>query len=257
MPEILKNEDVKILQQGSIDLLVESYSNSARVLQIRGMGKEQAISADIVTSSDRSLVSSVIDITDVPIFLTAKASVAGVKRGELYVKVFLRVDGVIVALLMAGYVHDTSNIAYPNGKIESSIEGPGLIRSITGTNPAAGVEISETVPTGAKWRLLALRVRFIPSADVATRSPMLQFDDGTAVFFLADPSQTVTASQDFGWGFGLGTERLIPTNDSKQWGVPTEIFLLAGYRFKTNTSSIQAADNWGAPQYLVEEWIEP
>ena len=257
MPEILKNEDVKILQQGSIDLLVESYSNSARVLQIRGMGKEQAISADIVTSSDRSLVSSVIDITDTPIFLTARTSATGVKRGELYVKVFLRVDGVIVALLMAGYVYDTSKIAYPGGQLEGSTEGPGLIRSITGTDPAAGVEISETVPTGARWRFISMKVTLVTDATVDDRVPTLNLTDGTNELtrFPAPTAHTASITKIYTFSSIGDVTSVISEGIVASTGI--DIILSAGFMIKTFTRGLKAGDNYGAPQLLVEEWIEP
>ena len=257
MPEILKNEDVKILQQGSIDLLVESYSNSARVLQIRGMGKEQAISADIVTSSDRSLVSSVIDITDTPIFLTARTSATGVKRGELYVKVFLRVDGVIVALLMAGYVYDTSKIAYPGGQLEGSTEGPGLIRSITGTDPAAGVEISETVPTGTKWKFKSLLVVFTTDATVISRYPAIIINDGSKDIIRIATTTGQAAGNAFRYTFSDTGSSNTAVASGINIILTKDLILPAGYIIKTITTSIVAGDNYEAPQLLVEEWIEP
>ena len=35
-----------------------------------------------------------------------------------------------------------------------------------------------------------------------------------------------------------------------------DLILLAGHRIRTSTSSLQAGDDWGAPQLLVEEWLE-
>jgi hypothetical protein len=136
MLDIIKNEEIKMVDEGGVDLLIESYSNSARIVQIRGLTAENVISHDHTTSGDRSLVSTVVPLTSIPVTLTARNAAVGVRRGECYVKVSLRVEGVVVALLMAGYVAETNQLAYPNGKIEGSLEGPGLIRSITGTNPA-------------------------------------------------------------------------------------------------------------------------
>ena len=257
MADILKNEDIKILNQGSIDLMVESYSNSTRTLQIRGLTREQAISADITTSSDRSLVTSIIDITDIPIFLTARTSVRGVKRGELYIKVSLRVDGTVVALLMAGYVAETHKTVYPDGDIEGSTDGAGLVRSITGTNPAAGAEISETVPTGARWKLKSIKATLVPDATVITRVPNLSITDGAIEIakIYSGLGALATILQTPLWttcGYNSTT-----VASAIVAGLPNDLILMAGYKINTNTSAIQAGDDWGAPQLLVEEWIEP
>lgn len=54
---------------------------------------------------------------------------------------------------------------------------------IVGANPAAGAEVSETVPAGETWCLLGVRVTLVTSATVATRQPILTLDDGTNIFF--------------------------------------------------------------------------
>lgn len=257
MAEIIKNEDVKILKQGSIDLMVESYSSVAAILQIRGMTEEQAISANIVTTTDRALQTTIIDVTGTPVFLTARTAARAVKRGQLYVKVSLRVDGEVVALLMAGYVAETHKITYPGGDFEGSTDGNGLIRSITGTDPAAGAELLETVPTGARWKLLFIQATLTPDATVATRYPLLKLTDGTATFFLSDPPAGITAGSATVYQGAIGVPRAPSVFGVTGWATPNEMILLAGYKIASFTYSLQAGDNWGAPQLLIEEWIEP
>lgn len=257
MLSILNNNDVKILQQGSIDIMVESYSNATRTLQIRGMTKEQAISADITTSSDRSLVTTIIDVTDAPISLTARTSGRGVKRGELFVKISLRVDGVVVALLAEGYVAESHKIAWPGGDFEGSTDGRGLIRSVSGTDPAAGSEILETVPVGACWRLISANATIVTDATVIGRRPALIIDDGiNAIYKISDGADItagLTAPVVFSQGFGAA----VVSNGIHVIAFPQYILLQAGYRIKTVTSNLQAGDNYSAPQLLVEEWIQP
>ena len=103
----------------TIELFIESFSNAARTVQIRGFTKTEQIIADHTTNADRSLATSIIPITEFPEHLTVRTLETSVSRGECYVKVSVRIEGVVVALLSAGYVSDTGTIAYPNGKIES------------------------------------------------------------------------------------------------------------------------------------------
>lgn len=240
-----------------LDLFIESFSDAARTVQIRGFSDEGPINGSHSTNADRSLAGSAIPITEFPRLLTIRTLETSVKRGACYVKVSVRAEGVVIALLCAGYVTDAESIAWPQGTIESSISNTGLIRSITGTNPAAGVEISETVPTGARWLLYGFRATFVTDATATTRTINLIIDDGTTTLIrlLANGTQTASITRTYNAIGGItapaasGTDGFIP--------LPYPYPLSAGFRIATITALIQAGDNWGAPQLLVEEWITP
>ena len=86
-----------------------------------------------------------------------------------------------MATLLQGYITTNARLAWPGSPIMPSTAGAGRLRSITGTDPAAGVEISETVPTGVRWRLLSFAATFVTDGTVANRFPRLQIDDGANV----------------------------------------------------------------------------
>ena len=245
------------LKEGAVDLLVESYSNSARTLQIRGFTENEQIIADHTTNSDRTRATSVISVTDAPVMLNVRSATTGVKSGECYVEVSLRVEGVIVAMLGCGYVTDTSTVMWPGGMNESSLAGPGLVRSITGTNPAAQVELSETVPTGAIWVIDSIKVLLVTDANVANRFCFLTIDDGTNEVFRAASLASITAS--LTWNLIWSTQGSQSTGSSSSANsvLPITMMVPGGYRIKTTTSSLQVGDNFGAPQLFVREWILP
>lgn len=257
MPGEIDGKKAPYLEGQQVDLFVESYSNSARTLQIRGLTKTEQIIGDHKTNADRSKATSIIRLTEIPELLSVQALETGVKRGECYVKISLRINQVVAAILCAGYVTDAGSPNWPNGKIESSTEGPGLIRSITGTNPAAGVEISETVPPGAVWKPISLIATFVTSADVANRLPSIVLDDGTNIYFTQEVTGLQTASSTVLHEIAVGLERLAVVSTNKQLGIPIGTKMAAGNRIRTLTANIVAADNWGVPQLLVEEWIQP
>lgn len=250
-------ENVRWMKEGAIDLLIESWSSSALTLQIRGLNNNEMIIADHSTSSDRSLSSEAFAITAPPRLLTVRAASTGVKRGTCFVRISLRVEGVIMATLFADYVTDTVAPAYPNGNITSSIEGCGLLRVITGTDPAAGSEISETVPTGALWRVLSLFASFTTDATVQTRAPYLVFDDGATVYLRSQSVTGVTASLASNISFiangATGGSGTLVTHGYS----PYAVRVLPDHRIRTITVNLQAGDNYGTPTFLIEEWINP
>ena len=253
----MAQEKLKWAKDKKLDLFIESYSNSARTVQVRGFSNVEQIIANHTTNSDRSLAVSTVPISEMPIMLTVRTAETGVKRGACYVKISLRAEGTIMALLFAGYVTDAGAPAYPNGKIESSTEGRGLIRLIVGTDPAAGAEISETVPAGVKWRLISLRAMFYASATVANRTPKLQLTDGTFTFFTSGVSATITASVTGIFSFAVLGQEDTSNNAAITQCIPDNLMLLPNYKITTVTGEKQADDNWTPPIFLVEEWISP
>lgn len=192
--------------------------------------------------------------------VTAVAVSAGTGLAQTYVTVDLvrgsSAAGGVMATLVAGYVSSLVRLSWPGSPLLSPLQGPGVLRTIAGTDPAAGAEISETVPAGARWLFRALRATLVTDATVANRTPVLNFDDGANIYASAGPNFNIAASQnailqyaDIGQGFvQASTDIMIPA--------PANILLAGGHRIRTITGSIQAGDNWSAPVYSIEEWLE-
>jgi len=165
--------------------------------------------------------------------------------------------GIATQLLAAGYVTAKQPLLFPQVAPQSSLDGGGALRSITGTTPAAGAEISETVPTGARWELLAFAATLTTSAAVANRTPLLIVDDGANDYYRDTVTTTQTASLAIRYLWGPGVAIRSGTNNNLQNGsTPVGMRLGGGHRLRTSTTSIQGADQWGGVQYLVREWIE-
>ena len=183
------------------------------------------------------------------------------RRGQCYVTVGLALavqpTTTYFELLAKGYVTAGGGLLWPGGPYLDSVEGPGMLRSITGTDPAAGAEISESVPFGARWKLRSIKALLVTSATAATRAAILGFSDGVFDLLYLEPIETQSASLTKAYnGAVIGTVYAVP-GDNRHWLLPAEWVLLQGWKIQTFTSNIQAGDDWGAPQMLVEEWIEP
>lgn len=181
-------------------------------------------------------------------------------RGQCYVRAFIRrgsgATGIPVYQLLQGYVSDAYSPCYPLGRMEGPLEGPGMIRSVTGTNPAAGAEISETVPTGARWRFISLSSVLDTDATAVNRRPTLVVTDGTNTFgnYMTATNLTANTIQPVCFAEGIGDAVL--ANFMSQAASPNNFMLPAGYQLTTDSFNLQAGDEWTAPQLLVEEWLE-
>jgi len=147
------------------------------------------------------------------------------------------------------------------GTDEGILEGPGFLRSITMTNPAAGVFTSaEDCPTGARWLVRGGRVPVVSDVNVANRFMAALTDDGSITVTMALSSLALTASLArtyiFVPGLGAYQPALIGATEIVPMG--SDVRMFAGWTFTFSLfSGAQAGDDLGTPQLHVEEWLEP
>jgi hypothetical protein len=167
----------------------------------------------------------------------------------------------VLGTLLQGYVTSTQTLAWPGSPLQLSVDGGGTIRTITGTTPAAGQEVREVVPTGARWQLMTVHAQFTASATVATRRPRLAWNTGGTQSGISANVTNVTATQQgvFDWVCGMPLSAAVFPGDNVA-GLPNELYLLAGDSFATATVGLQGidppVDQWSAPRFTVREWLE-
>jgi len=192
--------------------------------------------------------------------VTASLLGATTKRGEAFVQVYLFyglvASNLATALLISDYVDGTFSPSWPSGVVRNSLDGMGMLKRFAGTNPAAGVEIVVTVPTGAYWRIISFRAQLVTDATVATRQVHLLFDDGATTLFFRPAQTTQIASLTRNYdalSMGYEAVAVLPQIAIE---LPPNLILPAGYRIQTATDNFAAGDNWGSPQLFIEEWLE-
>jgi hypothetical protein len=238
----------------SVELTVES-----RQLDITG--RVVASGDRHVPTTDRTTTSTLIRLTEGWLLDAIVRATAGTpRRGQCFALLEL-VRGfsgavVPVALLAQGYVTDTSRFGFPNSPIGMSTEGPGVLRSIAGTDPAANVEISESVPTNARWLVHAIRFTLVTDATAANREVAITYDDGTTVYARIPSRVTHVASTTIAYTSMRDAALETVAQDTERLIRLPWLVLQGGHRIRTVTTNSQATDNYSAPQLLVEEWIE-
>jgi hypothetical protein len=233
-----------------------------RVLRMDGAVAVQ--SYELVPATDRTLSRQDFSLTQ-GFLLSARVSVlTGTPRwGQTFVlmQIIRGLTGGItpLATLIQGYITQNQDLAWPGSALTGSFEQGGVYRRIFGTDPAAGGEINEVVPTGAQWEPLALTATLVCSAAVATRHPSIEYDFGPGSRFvhLQNP-QSVGASNAtrFWWVAGAAGEAVVATF-APVGPMPRGIKLAAGEAIVTKTENIQPDDNWGEPILTLREWLDP
>lgn len=252
---------------GEDNLRVQSFNAASGVeLAIRGRmltpdGLIVPFELTHTPNTDRSVKSTLHQMGDgwlLNLYAVASAGAPVIGQTFIEVQIVRGLSGAVLELatLLQGVVSAAQRLAWPGSPIVSTIASPGNIRVVVGTNPAAGAEIAETVPTGARWRLLSFIAQLTCSAVVANRRPILVLDDGANATLQSDPPEAQVASQSHQWVAGAGTERLVATSNVRTWAMPALILLPAGHRIRTATTGLDPGDDWGTPRMVIEEWIE-
>jgi hypothetical protein len=134
------------------------------------------------------------------------------------------------------------------------VPGTGEYEVVTGADPAAGAEISVTVPAGFSWRLTAVSATLVTDATAATRRVGLLLDDGATQLWAAQATDGQAASLTRGYSWpNLGSYVVAQTTTIGIPG-PDGFFLRSGSRVRTATVNFQAGDNWGVPVFYVERF---
>lgn len=161
-----------------------------------------------------------------------------------------------LATLLQGYISTVPRLAWPGSPIASALTPNGRHRVITGSDPAAGAEVSETVPAGARWRLAIFNFGLQASAAAANRLPLLTIDDGATILWQVGANVALTANLLGVYRTAIGATASVIGTQHYTLALPSHLMLLPGYRIRTVTTALDVADNYTAPIYVVEEFLD-
>jgi len=161
-----------------------------------------------------------------------------------------------LATVLAGYVTANSPRTYPNDVVRRSVDERGTFRIVLGTAPGAGAEILETVPANTRWSLQAFRFKLTASGVAGNRTPILTIDDGVNIVWESGNNTAVTTGQVAIFNAGAGVQQSTIATLDVQIALPEPLVLPAGARIRTVTGGILAGDQYAAPVYNVEEWLD-
>jgi hypothetical protein len=130
-----------------------------------------------------------------------------------------------------------------------------IVKTVASADPAAGAEISYTVPANTFLELKGARVALVASGDVATRTVQLTIDDGTTVFNLYASPSTQAASATYNYNFVAGGNNTTVLNNNVSVAIGDSLLLPAGYKVSTLTNNLQAADNFGVMTIYGTFWV--
>lgn len=240
--------------QFGLSVTVETF-NDVNVF-ISGITKNGPFRFTHLPAGDGTIETLFYPVDDVPIFLLVTTGNGMADRGETYVSVRLSINNDDFGTLVSGYVTSLSGLAYPYGKLEDNTSGRGHFLAYPGGIPAAGAEVSVTVPDGQMWRIRGIKLQLTTSATVGDREVSLIIKDADQEICFVPAGDVQAASLTYKYVYNAAE----PWASSKVGttviqNMPTDIVLLPGGEIKTSTTNIKAGDAFNVPYIHIERWL--
>jgi hypothetical protein len=225
-------------------------------------GNLQVFSERQTPNTDRSVKTSNFPLAPGALTnLTVFAETGAPLVGQCYVMVQL-IRGltgatIVLGTLLGGYVTAQQPLGWPGSPIVRSTDGEPAIRAVDGTTPALGAEISEAVPSGARWEIATFFTTLNTDATAVVRRVTLIFSFGGNPRAQPLAFALIGASQAWSLTFGPGIEGVTDNNNEvQQSNIPLRLLLPSGSTIVTDTYGRQAGDQFTSPKMLVREWLE-
>ncbi len=234
------------------------HSNSTSVVKVTGFTKDAVFSFEMEPVGDLTQEVQVFRLTDFPIWLSIVTDDDTLVRGDVYAKVEVLIRETPHGTLAQGYVSSLNSPSWPNGNQEDSLSGLGKIRLVTGSDPAAGAEFSETVPANLLWRLIGVAVTVVTDVTVQNRFMRIVIGNGSNDFDIYIATTVQTASQTRNYFFstrGIAGDQFDGNEVIGPMG--NRMMLPAGFTISSDLRLGQAGDDIAAPFLYVEQWILP
>lgn len=183
---------------------------------------------------------------------------AGTDPGQSYAELGLlrgrTADLDRVQVLTSGTLDLVSPIGWPGGPMKLSTEGVGWMRQFAIGDPAAGAEWTNTFTGSIRVKIRSVRFQLVTDATVANRFPRVEFVIGATVLWRSHPHDAQIASETRDYNFALQGEYVQAVGQNEHQNFLPDMYLENGMVVRSSTVGLQAGDNYGAPQVIIEHW---
>jgi hypothetical protein len=197
------------------------------------------------------------DLLNAMVFASEQAPILGQTFARLSVIRGNRNALTRLAVLCQGPVTDKLALGFPGSPIRYPTDSRPLVRVINGTLPNPGAEISETVPAVTIWSLRSVVCVLITNATAGTRQPGLEITSGGFTMARITNPGSIGPSTTGVFVWIAGVTAFNPVVGSNYLAtLPPDMVLPANTTFSTSTAGLTAGDQWLAPSYDADEWLE-
>lgn len=241
----------------AFDLEVLSRSGAAFPILVAGATREGTFTFRINPGATGLITTNIFRIPDVPVFLSVYTETASIWQGDQFVAVYLRSNSTRLLRLCSGYIETTAGIGWPNTQTIQSMPGRGSFYQVASANPAAGAELTMTVPDNELWIVKGLTVTLVTDSNTATRLVHFVFElhGGPGTFDIAAPATQLLSLTRTYTLLPVGAGPTTVSGDDILVPIPNEIIMTDNDILSTTTDNIQAGDDFGVARVAIEKFV--
>jgi hypothetical protein len=158
--------------------------------------------------------------------------------------------------LTHGYIGQLSPLFWPSPRTDVPTAGAGMIQQTVVTNPAAGADwIYQTVAL-TRQRIQSISAQLVTSAVVANRQVQINLPSGAISGFIAPSPSVQPASTTFRYSFVPGLNSIALLANLVVVPLPPNLVVNFSQTIRTNTTLIDAGDQWQNIVVLSEDWLD-
>jgi len=254
----LTREMLKFGNNSTISLRLSTQSDASISLIVKGITREGVFNFRQIPTNDSILTISEFRIPDIPIFVSVVDIDGVLAQGQTFCRLSLMLDGEIIHEFASGWVYTQKSISWPGGENQDLRPDGGFLGEEVSADPAAGSEISITVPAGEIWKINAIRYQLTTDANVASRTPHLIFTlpTSTIIDLYNAANQQASSTKKYSYA-PTGNPIDTQSDDDFFTSIPQNLMLLPTSTITTETVAIQAGDNYSAMSVYIERFFTP
>lgn len=252
----LSRKQLSFQEATGFELRVRSLSKASGNITIRGFTKEGIFKLSHSVTGSGVDHTETIKIPDIPIMLTITDDVPEFMFEQCYVDVSLLLNNTEVYHFTAGYVSGKRGISWPKSENTIPELTKGNIEMVYSADPAAGVELSLTVPAYENWKVRAISFNLVAAAVAASRIVHLVFETASYPMYNVIAGTAVTSGQTKRFS-GIPHFNSLALADDNDIIIPLpgDLVLPGNAVIKTETTALNAGDNFDSMLVLVEKYI--
>lgn len=230
-------------------------STTAAQMYLVGATKSGPFTMAFVTAGNKQGETFTFEVGDLPIWVSVLDLDGNFQQGDAHANMQLLVNNDQLYMLSAGYINNNGGVSWPVSHNERSTPNIGLILTLTGTDPAANVEIDEQPAAGVVSLIKCLRFTLVTDANAATRQVHLQLVDNTDVVMDLPAAATQAASLTRQYTFAAANSNLSAAAGTEIFTcLPANMVWRNAMHIRTVTDNRQVTDNFGAPKIHIEQF---
>lgn len=240
----------------AFSLIIDTQSFGTDPITIRGATRQGPFILQVIPNGTGTVKTDKFRLTDVPIWLSIVDDGFNYSASSLYIRADLDINGDRLHTLILGYCYSNRPLTWPLTLSEESSGNSGLLSNKVSADPAAGAELSYAVPENLQIRVRSVTFQLVAAAAAASRVVNLVFTrQGTVMYrAISNTSQIISETKNY-FCFPTSPGNKYADGSSIIIGIPDEIWLNPGDTITTETSAINAGDNYGVMTIGCDQYI--